>query len=407
MRSVFYCATVVAITLAPAEPLAAQADTALRPFSGVLGFNGQVAGIAGGLSDGVVGLGLVGAQATLQLEPLFRWRGASAYVSFLGNFGGQPSTYAGDIQGVSNIEAPDGLRLEEAWLQQNLLAGRASLLAGVYDVSAEFYRLQSATLFQNSSFGTGPEFAGSGFAGPSIYPYTSLGGRVALKPSPNVVMRLALLDGQPLIRPGGARLFGPENGVLLVGELALLRRPEPVDINRQRRFHVGRGTRRPYTGKVALGGWYYTATFERLVAPNLPSAAVQGSGGVYLIADQTLVAASDGGTGPLTGFVQLGLGDGRVNHVGAYLGAGLTFTSPVARRRDDELGLAVATAFNGDAFQRLPAAVTGETAIELTYLAQLRDWLAVQPDVQYIIHPGGISRIGNAFVISLVVALSR
>ena len=79
------------------------------------------------------------------------------FVDLLASFGGHPSAYAGDIQGVSNIDAPAGVRIEEAWLQQNLLDGRLSLLAGRFDVSAEFYRLQSATLFLNSSLGTGPE----------------------------------------------------------------------------------------------------------------------------------------------------------------------------------------------------------------------------------------------------------
>jgi porin len=398
----------LAITVAMTPHLlCAQADSTPRAFSSLLSFNGQIAGIAGGLGDGSAVLGLAGAQATLQLAPLIHWHGATVFADLLASFGGHPGAYAGDIQGVSNIDAPNGVRIEEAWLQQNLLDDRLSLLAGRFDVSAEFYRLQSAALFLNSSLGTGPEFAGSGVEGPSIYPFTSLGGRVAIKPSPNVVFRAALLDGVPVSRPGGSRIFAAGDGVLVLGELALLQRPEPVDVNRQRRFHVGRGTRHPYTGKIALGGWYYTASFDRLVAPGLPSESVDGSGGIYLIADLDLYVDSAAKRGPLTGFVQLGLGDGRVNHVGAYIGAGLTLTSPVARRSGDELGLAVAMAFNGEAFKRLPAAVTGETTIECTYLAQVLPWLAAQPDVQYVIHPGGTSRTPNALVVSLTIALSH
>lgn len=389
------------------RPLTAQGDS-LAPFTSVLSFNGQVAAVSGGHANGVVGLGLAGAQGTLHLGRLLRWHGASVFVSLLGNFGGNPSRFAGDIQGVSNIQAPAAIRIEEAWLQQNLFDEHLSLLAGRFDVSAEFYRLQSATLFLNSSFGTGPEFAGSGVEGPSIYPFTSLGGRIAVKPSPNVVLRVALLDGVPVSRSGADRVFAPGDGALLVGELALLRRPVPMDVNRQQRFHVGRGVRRPYTGKVALGGWYYSATFDRLgVPPGLPPEPVSGSAGVYLIADRVLHTDSSGNTGPLTGFVQLGLGDGRVNQVGGYVGGGLTFIGLVPSRRNDELGLAVAAAFNGEAFRDLPGAVSGETAIELTYLAQVTPWLAAQPDIQYVIHPGGTSRNDNAFVISLTLALSH
>src|SRR5207253_10183357 len=44
----------------------------------------------------------------------------------------------------SNLEAPPpgAVRLEEAWLQQNLLDNRLSWLVGRYDLNTEFYRLQ-------------------------------------------------------------------------------------------------------------------------------------------------------------------------------------------------------------------------------------------------------------------------
>ena len=53
---------------------------------------------------------------------------------------------------------------------------------------------------------------------------------------------------------------------------------------------------------------------------------------------------------------------------------------------------------------RGPAA--GETSVELNYLAQLGSWLTVQPDVQYVIHPGGTRTTRNAVVSGLRIALS-
>ena len=95
------------------------------------------------------------------------WHGASAFLFGIGTQRGAPSDLVGDVQGVSNLEAPSVLRMEEAWLQQNLFDNHLSWLAGRYDLNSEFYRLQTASLFLNSSFGIGPEFAGSGVAGPS------------------------------------------------------------------------------------------------------------------------------------------------------------------------------------------------------------------------------------------------
>lgn len=127
---------------------------------------------------------------------------------------------------MSNISAPNTAKLYEAWIQKNSVGNRISVLAGLYDLSSEFYRLQSAGLFLNSSFGTGPEFAQSGVSGPSIFPDTSVGIRVAYKPAEGVVIRGAVLDGVPVNRPDGSRsVFEGGDGALIVAELDFLDRP--------------------------------------------------------------------------------------------------------------------------------------------------------------------------------------
>src|SRR2546422_1486315 len=156
-----------------------------------------------------------------------------------------------------------------------------------------------------------------------------------------------LVDGVPVDRPGdGIRIFASGDGALLVGEVALLARPDTVGVPRQRRFGIGRGRTRPYGGKLAIGAWYYTAGFSDLVdtLPNGASVQHRGSGGVYLIGDLTVRS--------LTAFAQLGLGDGRVNQIGGYLGGGFTFTAPFSSRAQDALGLAVAAARNGSHYKR-------------------------------------------------------
>jgi porin len=368
---------------------------------------------AGGARGGATFAGIAGGQVTLLLQRLLGWHGARIFIFALGTHGGAPSALVGDVQGVSNLEAPAAVRLEEAWLQQNLLDNRLSWLVGRYDLNTEFYRLQSGALFINSSFGIGPEFSHSGVAGPSIFPNTALGTRVDFRPSPNVVWRAALLDGVPVNRPGdGIRVFAPGDGALLVAEVALLARPDTAGVPRQRRFGIGRGRARPYAGKLALGAWYYTARFPDLVDTISNGASVRhrGSVGAYLIGDQTVWSPRRGSPRALTAFAQLGLGDGRVNQIGGYLGGGLTFTAPFANRAHDVLGLAVAAARNGSHYERAQrsaaAPAAGEATVELTYLAQLGSRLMVQPDVQYVIHPGGTQARRNAVVLGLRIVLS-
>jgi porin len=100
-----------------------------------------------------------------------------------------------------------------------------------------------------------------------------------------------------------------------------------------------------------------------------------------------------------------------VNQIGGYAGGGLTFTAPFPSRAQDALGLAVAASRNGSHYERAQMAAgapaAGETTMELTYLAQLGSWLSVQPDLQYVIHPGGTRSTRNAVVLGLRFALSR
>jgi porin len=400
---------------AAAQTTAADSSQPPRAVTMAYSYTGDlVTVVSGGARRGSAFAGVAGAQVTLLLPRLVGWRGARVFAYLLDTHGGAPSGLVGDVQGVSNLQAPPAIRLEEAWLQQNMLANHVSLLVGRYDLSSEFYVSHSANLFTNSSFGMGAELGLSGVEGPSVFPFTSVGARLDVKPSPNTVLRLAALDGVPVDRPGGGvHPFAPGDGAIVVGEVAILSRPDTSAAPRSRRFQIGRGLGRSYSGKVAIGGWYYTARFPDLV-DTLPSGAPvehRGSGGAYLIADQTLWAARSGSPGPLTGFVQLGLGDGRVNQIGSYLGAGLTLTGPIPQRTNDLVGLAVAAARNGSHFVRAqPAAAlatSGETAIELTYVAQLGSWITLQPNLQYVIAPGGTHATPSALVPGLRIGLSH
>jgi porin len=393
---------------ASADGAAAQAVSTSFTYTGEL-----AADVAGGARHGATYVGAAALQFTVRLDRLASWRGAQLFIFGLATHGGAPSDQVGDVQGVNNLQARPGVRLEEIWLQQNLFEDRLSLLAGRYDLNTEFYRLQSAALFVNSSLGMGPEFAQSGVAGPSVFPNTSVGVRVDFKPSRNVVWRGAVFDGVPVDRPGGGiHLFAPGDGALLAGEVALLSRPDTGRAPRDRRFMIGRGAARPYADKLAFGVWYYTGRFPDLADTLVTGAPLmhRGSRGAYIIGDHTVWSGRATSPVALTAFAQLGVGDSRVNQIGGYFGSGLTLTGPFAGRADDELGLAVAAASMGSHFRRAqPTAdepAPAEITIELTYLAQAISRLSIQPDLQYVIHPGGSRVLSNALVPGLRIALA-
>ena len=402
----------VAMRSAAAEDLSAlKAQLVQDGVTPSLQYNGDAFGdLAGGNRRGITGTGNLHVQLGVDGGQLLNVPGLSGFLDLLWIHGGQPSKLAGDAQGVSNLAAPAAVRLYEAWLEYNFPGNRFSVLAGRYDLNTEFYHLDSASLFLNSSFGIGPEFGQSGFAGPSIFPDTSLGARFAFKPAPNIVWRTAVLDGTPLNPQNGSPdPFNAGSGVLVVSELEILTFPNNGDAAAAAEFHIGRNANLPpYDGKIAVGAWYYTARFNDLSAVNADGNPVsrRGSDGAYVILDHTLLRGADASTQRLAGFLQLGAADQQVNRFGVYIGAGLVATGALPGRPDDQLGIAAAMARNGSHFLAGQLAAgqpvdATETAIELSYQSQVTSWLTVQPDLQYVLHPNTNPRVRNTTVVQL------
>lgn len=371
-----------------------------------------LANVQGGAARGRNYQGMLRWQISIDGERAWGWPDTSAYINTMALHRAGPVVLTGDAQGVSNMTAPSGVRVEEAWVQRNFRGNRLSALVGRYDLNSEFYRLSSAGLFLNSSFGIGPEFSGSGQGGPSIFPSTSLGVRIEYKPAPNVVLRAAVLDGVPVDREGGGTAaFHSGDGSLVVYEVAWLSRPPAPGKRRDRRFLIGRASELdPYQDKIALGGWHYTAEFDDLSTLDASGQPLRrhGSSGAYLIAEKLLYRAASQGGEKLSGFVQLGTADARVNRFNAYLGMGAVATGFLPSRPTDEFGLALAIARNGNHYllsqqsQPGPGRATRRTeaSIELSYLIQLNSHLSVQPDLQYVIHPG-TTALANALALQL------
>ena len=324
-----------------------EADQTIQPS---LLYDGSAfADLSGGLRTGSTYLG------TLRLRLTMEGKRTSGFVEVLNAHGGNPSDFAGDAQGVNSLAAPHRWRIEEAWIQQNFPSAKLSVLIGRYDLNSEFYRLQSAGLFLNSSFGLGPEFSQSGSKGPSIYPNTTSAVRIGYRPVTNLVLRAAAFDG------------------MLLGEVAFLSRPSSRDMPHDIRFRLGRMSGLPpYEAKLAVGAWHYTNA--------------QRSSGIYVIGDRTLYKT-------LSAFGQIGIGDARSERFSRYFGAGV-----VMSRGQSEIGLAAAAARTQGG---------GETAIECTYLTPLNSHLAVQPDIQYVVHPSAERGRKNALVMALRFEISR
>jgi porin len=299
--------------------------------------------------------------------------------------------FVGDLQGINNIEAPSGWRLYESWVQMSFGETATSLRAGVLDLNAEFDTPVTQGLFIGSPFGIGTDLSQTGVRGPVVWPTTGLGLRVAGNAGEALQWRFGVYDGAPGTDDDDftSMRVSSDEGALLIGELEYS----------SDRIH-----------KLSVGSWAYTAEFERLDAALQPAAEPEsGNYGLYATFDLAL-----GSAGPVDfdAALRAGTAPAKFNAVDRYFGAAVTATHLWEGRPDDALGLGVAWAHVGEPyrdvsdFDGMPA-TRAETLIELAYRADLTDWVALVPNVQFIAAPGALRDLDDSWVVGLRFELAR
>ncbi len=372
--------------------------------------------VSGGLHRKTESLGNADLQLKVDLERLAGWKGGSLHIYGLGNYGGNPSDNAGDAQILDNIEAPDTWKLYEAWFQQEFLSGKLSLLAGLYDLNSEFDVNETGSLFIHSAHGIGTDFGQSGLNGPSIFPTTSVAGRIKVRPEERFYAQLGVFDGVPgdPDNPRGTQIiFDRDDGVLVAAEMAYLQLERKELESPKHLIRPGRGTEEEsgevtgMTGKYAVGAWFYSAEFDVLgTDPGGSPEREWGNHGVYLLGEQWVWRELKREDEGLSVFLRLGYADSRFNQFGFYTGGGAVYRGLLPGRDKDQIGLAVAAAYSGGKFEDSVRKEGGkpdlaEVSLEFTYSAQIAGWAILQGDLQYILNPGAAGGIDDALVLGL------
>jgi porin len=365
---------------------------------------------------------------TLDTEKLIDWQGGTLFLYGLGLYGGNLAE-GRDAQGASNISAENIWKLFEAWYQQNLFEERISFLAGLYDVTSEFDVISSASeLFVNSSFGTNPTFALSGRNGPSTFPNASLGFRAQAKLTDNVTLRAVVADGVPGDPPDDPNTMSvklrQKDGILVTTELAYyVGKPDPqetvgqgVGAERPRRLvfrRLGRAAALQYDAKFALGGWFYTTDLDDLSKRDSAGKPVERNGthGIYGLAEQLVYGEQGPGEQGLWLFGEVAYANPKVNRFSHYFGGGLVYRGLIPGRDFDETGFGFAIARNSSHYkdgqrQEGKRVSDQEVALEWTHAIHLSPALTIQPDVQYITHPGTDPTRNNALALIMRLELA-
>jgi len=326
----------------------------------------------GGISTGTTYLGLADLFLHFDTEKAGLWKGGEFLIHGANSHGGEPTAnLIGDFQFVSNIEAGDHTFLYELWLKQSFSNVTATI--GLQDLNSEFASSDVGSLFLNSSFGVHSVISDN-VAAP-IFPLTSPGITFCWQTSREICLKTAVYKGSPIdfdSNPYNIKWnLNYLNGLLWVTE-------------GQYKWSVNQEK----NNVLKTGFFFHEHSPESDVVNSETGNKLTYDYGFYLVGDHQVCS---NGTHGFSIFYQLGVSPRNDNF--CYLGAGCTYTGLFSKAGADVLGFAVADGMLTKTRGR------DETAFELTYKFQVSDQIYLQPEMQYVLHPGGTDvQLKNATV---------
>ena len=351
--------------------------------------------VRGGIKTGATYNGLLTLALEVDTKKALGWPGATIHSSILYLHGTSlTERYVGDFGVVRNLDTNDSLRLYEVWIEQGFYDDRISLRAGFLAADAEFAVIESAGLFVSSDFGV-PAGGSANFPAPA-YPFSALGVRLRIEPAPGWSVMFGAYDGNPA--PGV--LGDPTPGAAASNEFNhwgthfALRSDEGAmlfaEIGWQRQGEDSKDAPARLATSLKLGGTYHTDRFADLDTPD--TGGIRGNFALYAIAERELWREPGTKTDGLTAFARGVFAPDNRNFLRNSAETGLVYRGLFQANARDALGL-------GFSWLGVSREARDEETVELTYQHAITDWWTVQPDLQWVINPGGNAH--NALVIGL------
>jgi porin len=369
--------------------------------------NDFLSNVRGGIGPGSVLIGVFQPQLDIDLQKLLGWQGGHFHTHGLvthGPFFSQ--TYLGNILAVSNLEAGPVARLYSLWYEQSAFNDLLSVRLGLMSADSQFLQSKTASNFINNGISWPTFLAANLPAGGPAYPLPDPGIRVRIKPTDNLAFQAAVFSGDPSGGDGSNQsqplptgtVFSFRGGTFIIAEASYLP-------------NQGKDAK-GLPGAYRIGGWWHTSprfgdqrfdnTGQSLASPTSTGIPLNHTGdqGFYGVIDQMLYRVPGTEDQGLSAFFRAGGVPNDRNLISFYADGGLLYKGLVPRRPDDKVGIAAAYARVGNNARGLDQDIgffgnflypvrSGETAIEMMYQAQLAPWWMLQPELQYIIRPGG------------------
>jgi porin len=347
---------------------------------------------------------------TLDLEKRWGWRGGTFQFTMTDRNGrdlGADANIGNDMLIQEVYGRGQTWHLTQLWLNQKLLDDRLEVKLGRLTVGEDFFSFSCD--FQNLAFCSAQpgNLAGGYWVN---WPTSQWATRIKYLTSPNSYLQLGMYQVNPnYVNDSYARHNGwkPNNPGGTTGALI------PLEAGWQASW-------RGLPGSYKLGAWYNTSNGDDLYSDRnsnprgltgLDPLQRNGQYGAYLSLQQQVTGSpGDRGATVFLNFTHADRDTARLDH---QLTMGVQYKGPFESRGQDSIGFAVGATHNNQRFsdyvsqnnvrtgQNTVAGGSYEYVSELYYAWVPVPSVSLRPNVQYILHPGGTSRNGNAFVIGL------
>ena len=303
--------------------------------------------------------------------------------------------YIGDELAASNIDGYDGIRLYELWLKLSFWNGRGSLRLGSLLADAEFAFTDLGGLFLNSAFGW-PTFisANTVNTGPAFF-VTAPGIRFRLESTKSWYLQGGIYDGDSFDNSAGdgaTNAYGiswhinPQQGYFSMFEIG----------------HTKTTLSSVVPSIFKLGGWSHSASFD----DHLTGEQHQGNYGFFFALERSVWESNRKGQ-ELGVFFRSGIAPKDRNRYELAIDGGFNFFNPFTIMEGDVVGAGIVFAKVSDSIVQLEEQAgihpisDYEIVLEVTGQFPATPWLTLQPNVQWIYHPGSSSALSNSLVISI------
>lgn len=370
-----------------------------------LSFVTNLAGnVSGGRDQGFTHADNLGLDFHLDLEKILGIDGASFLLNMSQRSGSSVSSvYIGNVFTVQQVFGGSTFHLIDAAWQQQLFDDTLEFRVGRIAAGDDFLVSEYNYLFMQNAFCGNPVGIFFNAPGMTAYPNATWGAVCAWKMTDRISIMGGVYNGDPGIRANtynGAN-FSLDGPVFAMAEM-----------------HYQLNGLKQDTGPVGnykLGGWYDNSVYSEF----LGAGSKRGNWGVYGLFDQLLIPLGTREESRGIGITGSALFSPQqsVSRMPYFFTAAVCARGIFTERPDDVAGIGwIYGGFSDDlqdaqrAAQLLSPAAgvqTFESVIEATYRIYLPgNSTFVQPDLQYIIRPGGTGQFGNAVVLGCQIGVN-